>query len=167
MCTCWVTAWHHQNDCVPSSLLHYSDVIMCTMASQITSFTVVYSAVFSGEDKHQSSALLAFVRGIHRWPVNSPHKGPVTRKMFPFDDVIMKTWHDVMITSSWHRGDIGVPFYVILTHKQLETHGCVFNTVTTAALVLKHQATVLKIFVISIRPVSYKTITFTVGTIKM
>ena len=39
--------------------------------------------------KHQSSASLALVRGIHRWPVNSPHKGPVTRKMFPFDDVIM------------------------------------------------------------------------------
>ena len=39
--------------------------------------------------KHQSSASLAFVRGIHRWPVNSLHKGPVTRKMFPFDDVIM------------------------------------------------------------------------------
>ena len=39
--------------------------------------------------KHQSSALLAFVRGIHRWPLNSPHKGPVTRKMFPFDAVIM------------------------------------------------------------------------------
>ena len=39
--------------------------------------------------KHQSSALLAFVRGIHRRPVNSPHKGPVTRKMFPFHDVIM------------------------------------------------------------------------------
>ena len=38
---------------------------------------------------HQSSASLAFVRGIHRWPVNYPHKGPVTRKMFPFDDVIM------------------------------------------------------------------------------
>ena len=38
---------------------------------------------------HQSSASLAFVRGIHRWPVNSPHKLPVTRKMFPFDDVIM------------------------------------------------------------------------------
>ena len=42
--------------------------------------------------KHQSSASLAFVRGIHRWPVNSPHKGPVTRNMFPFDDVIM--WSD-------------------------------------------------------------------------
>ena len=39
--------------------------------------------------KHQSSASQAFVRGIHRWPVNSPHKGPVTRKMFPFEDVIM------------------------------------------------------------------------------
>ena len=39
--------------------------------------------------KHQSSSSLAFVRGIRRWPVNSPHKGPVTRKMFPFDDVIM------------------------------------------------------------------------------
>ena len=37
--------------------------------------------------KHQSSASLVFVRWIHRWPVNSPHKGPVTRKMFPFDDV--------------------------------------------------------------------------------
>ena len=40
--------------------------------------------------KHQSSASLAFMQGIHRWPVNSPHNGPVTRKMFPFDDVIMK-----------------------------------------------------------------------------
>ena len=37
----------------------------------------------------KSSASLAFVRGINRWPVNSPHKGPVTRKMLPFDDVIM------------------------------------------------------------------------------
>ena len=64
---------------------------MSTMASQITSPTIIYSNVFSGADqrKHQSSASLAFVRGTHRWPVNSPHKGPVTRKMFPFDDVIM------------------------------------------------------------------------------
>ena len=65
---------------------------MGTIASQITSRTIVYSTVCSGTDqrKHQSSASLAFVRGIHRGPVNSPHKGPVTRKMFPFDDVIMK-----------------------------------------------------------------------------
>ena len=71
--------------------IHYSDVIMGTMASQITSLRVVYSAVYSGavQRKQQSSASLAFVREIHQWPVNSPHKGPVTRKMFPFDDVIM------------------------------------------------------------------------------
>ena len=50
-----------------------------------------YSTVYSGGDqrKHQNSSSLAFVRGIHRWPVNSPHKWPVTREMFPFDDVIM------------------------------------------------------------------------------
>ena len=65
---------------------------MGTMASQITSLTIVYSAVYSGADprKHQSSASLAFVWGIHRGPVNSPHKWPVTRKMFPFDDVIIQ-----------------------------------------------------------------------------
>ena len=70
---------------------HYNDVIMTTMASQITSLTIVYWSVYSDADqrKHQSSAPLAFVRGIHRGPVNSPHKGPVTRKMFPYDDVIM------------------------------------------------------------------------------
>ena len=57
----------------------------------ITSPTIVQSTVYSGavQRKHQSFASLAFVQGIHRWPVNSPHKGPVTRKMFPFDDVIM------------------------------------------------------------------------------
>ena len=70
---------------------HYNDVTMGTIASQITSLTIVYSIVYSDADqrKHQSSAPLAFVRGIHRGPVNSPHKWPVTRKMFPFDDVIM------------------------------------------------------------------------------
>ena len=64
---------------------------MGAIASQITSLTIVYSIVCSDADqrKHQSSASLAFVRGIHRGPVNSPHKWPVTRKMFPFDEVIM------------------------------------------------------------------------------
>ena len=64
---------------------------MSAMASQITSPMIVYSTVYSGADqrKHQSSVSLAFVRGIHRWRVNSPRKGPLTRKMFPFDDVIM------------------------------------------------------------------------------
>ena len=71
----------------------YNDVIIGAIASQITSLTIVYSTVYSGADqrKYQSSASLAFVRGIHRGPVNSPHKWPVTRKMSPFDDVIMDT----------------------------------------------------------------------------
>ena len=61
------------------------------MASQITGVSIVCSTVCSGADqrKHQTSATLAFVRGIHRWPSNSPHKGPVTRKMIPFDSIIM------------------------------------------------------------------------------
>ena len=73
--------------------IHYGDVMMTRMASWITSLTIVYSIVYSGVDqrKLQSSASLAFVRWIHRRPVNSPHKWPVTRKMFPFDDVIMHT----------------------------------------------------------------------------
>ena len=64
---------------------------MGAIASQITSLTIVYSTVYSDADarKRQSSAALAFVRGIHRGPVNAPHKWPLTRKMFPFDDVIM------------------------------------------------------------------------------
>ena len=64
--------------------------IMSAMASQITNLTIAHSTHYSGADqrKHQNSASLAFVRGIHRWPVNSPHKRPVTQKMFPFHDLI-------------------------------------------------------------------------------
>ena len=51
--------------------------------------------------KPSKLASLAFVRGIYRWPVNSPHKGPATRKMFPFDDVIMsqpnKDWRNIQL----------------------------------------------------------------------
>ena len=73
---------------------HYNDDIMSAIASQIASLTIVYAIVYSDADqrKHQSSASLAFVRGIRRGPVNSPHKWPVTRKMFPFDYVIMIWW---------------------------------------------------------------------------
>ena len=68
---------------------HYSDVIMSEMASQITGVSIVYLAVCSGADqrKHQSSASLVIVQGIHRWPVN--YKGPVMRNIIPFDDVNM------------------------------------------------------------------------------
>ena len=82
----WLYSWKNKQN-----VTHYSDVIMCMVASQITSLTIVYSTVYSGEDqrKHQSSASLAFVWRIHRCPVNSPHKWPVTRKMSTLDDVIM------------------------------------------------------------------------------
>ena len=81
---------------------HYDDVIMGAIASQITSLTIVYSTVYTDADQrnHQSSASLAFVRGSQiRGPVNSPHKWPVTRKMSPFDDVIMKAarWNSIIM----------------------------------------------------------------------
>ena len=81
---------------------HYSDAIMSAIVSQITSFSIVYSDICSGADqrKYQSSESLAFVRGIHQWPVISLHKGPVTRKMFPFDDVIMHHAWSVNIEGS-------------------------------------------------------------------
>ena len=71
--------------------MHYIDVIMTTMASQITSLTVVYSTVYSDADqrKHQSSASLAFVWGIHRdWWIPRT-KGQLRGKCFHF------------MTSSW------------------------------------------------------------------
>ena len=80
--------------------IHYSDVTMSTMPSQITSRTIVYSIIFSVADhrKHQSSAPLALVRGIHRSPVNSAHKWPMKREMLPL--VIMRhLWK--ALWSSW------------------------------------------------------------------
>ena len=84
----WTTQCHHPN----CNYQHYGDAMMDAIASHVTSLTIVYSTVYSDADrrKHQSSASLTFVWGIHRGPVNSPHKWPVTRKMFSFDDVIMK-----------------------------------------------------------------------------
>ena len=65
--------------------IHHGNFIVSAIASQIIGLSTVYWTICSGAEqrKQQSSASLAFVR------VNSPHKGPVTRKMFPFDDVIM------------------------------------------------------------------------------
>ena len=71
---------------------HYSNDIMGAMASQIIKFTVVYTTIYSGADqrKHQSSASLAFMWRIHRWPMSSPHKGPVIQK------IIMKYDNDII-----------------------------------------------------------------------
>ena len=79
---CWWVIWH---------LWHSCDVITSALVSKITSVSILGSTACSGVDqrKHISSASLSLVRKIQRWPVNSPHKGPVTRKIFPLDDVIM------------------------------------------------------------------------------
>ena len=98
--TAWLSNHIHIN------LWHYNDVIMRAIAFQITSLTIVYSTVYSDVDqrKHQRSASLVFVRGIHRLPLNSPHKGPVTRKMFPFDDVITGVDYKADVeTRAWMR----------------------------------------------------------------
>ena len=91
---------------------------MDAMASQITSLTIVFSTVFSDADqrKHPSSASLAFVRGIHRGPVNFPHKWPVTRKMFPFVDVLMS--------------ELNTPFRHCLLLKKTQSLFSIFNILT-------------------------------------
>ena len=93
-------SWSGYNS-IPNLGNHYCDVIMGVMVPQIISLTIVYPTVYSGADqrKHQSSASLAIVRGIHQSPVNSPHKGPVTRRMFPFDDITMNSFHAISINA--------------------------------------------------------------------
>ena len=82
-CTCSYLIRHR--------ILHYTDVIMTTMVSQITSLTVVYfKRLFRRRAKKTSKlCVTGLCVGNSPGPVNSLHKGPVTRKMFPFDDVIM------------------------------------------------------------------------------
>ena len=74
------------------SFIHYSDVIIHTMAFQITCVSIICSTVYLGADqrKYKNSVSQAFVRGIHRSPMDSTHEGLTTRKMFPFDDIIME-----------------------------------------------------------------------------
>ena len=85
--TLWKSYWHTSNinrTLVGNTIIdhNYTEVIMSLMASQITSLTIVYSAVLQAQIKENIKALC-------HWPlVNYPHKRPITRKMFPFDDVI-------------------------------------------------------------------------------
>ena len=114
---------------------------MTTMASQITSLTTVYSTVYSDADqrKHQSPESLVLVRGIHRGPVNSPHKWPVTQEMFPFDDVIMLCSNCGLTSSQcpYHTQWASItkkimfknPFYLtrIIQHGFQLAEGCVYR----------------------------------------
>ena len=88
----------------------YSDVLMSAMASQITSVSIVCSSVYLGADqrKLQSFASLAFVRGIHRSPVDSPYKGQQRRKCF---HLMTSSWLRYIINHQWSEWSINVHVY--------------------------------------------------------
>ena len=121
MTCCHTVACNNQCQCG----FHYSNVIMSEMASHITILAIVCSIVNSGVDqrKHQSSASLAFVWGIRRWPRSSPHKWPVTRNMYPFDDVIMINdvvlWHSLAHKRTFPREIVNISVTIMcfeITH---------------------------------------------------
>ena len=92
--------------------LNCGDVMMSVKGYQFTGVSIACSTVCSGANqrKHQSSASLAYVRGNHRSPVHSPHKRPVTRKIFPFDEVIILSWCVVLqyrVNISCFRSETG------------------------------------------------------------
>ena len=115
--------------------IHYSDVIMSEMTSQITRVSIVYSTVCSGayQRKHQSSASLASVKGIHWWPVKFPHnlKGPVTRKMFPFNDVIMHIYDRTNIGEIYDRFLYASQTALLLQASDTSSLSITHNTPTT------------------------------------
>ena len=119
-----IVIWHEYHG------IHYNDVIMGTLLSQITSLTIVYWTVYSDADqrKHQNPASLAFVWGIHWRPVNSPHKWPVTLKMFPFDDVIM-------IADNWQLECLFNTLFRITTNETSQNHYQLFVEIINQSLV--------------------------------
>ena len=104
--------FHYQLTPCILSTRHCNDVIMGAMASRITSLTIVN------------------VRGINRWPSNSPHKGPVTREMFPFDDVIMILRCDVIFPAVQQRPILPIykklTIHFIATAKHSKTITCAY-----------------------------------------
>ena len=80
----------HQLICREESC-HHNGVIMGAIESQIISLTIAYSIIFFRRRSKKTSKLrvTGLCAGNSPGTVNSPHKWPVTRKMFPFDDVIV------------------------------------------------------------------------------
>ena len=92
-----------QRSVFATRIQHKNDVIMSATASQITVVLIVYSTVCSSTDQNAR---------IHRWVVNSPHKGPVTRKMFSFDDAIICPWSS---GAPGHRSQSTWPYDPMIT----------------------------------------------------
>ena len=135
---------------------------MSAMTSHNTGVSIDYLTGCSGADqrKHESSAWLAFVRRIHRWAVKSPHKGPITRKMFPFDDVIMGlciikcmqiTTHIYLDWFLYIFADIRLHVYYSILHTRLsralsatnefkvKSLGPIFTTLAWSVIITCHQ----------------------------
>ena len=140
--TCTIASKIYIYNCPKNDVqcIHYSDVIMGAIVSQITSLTTVYSTVYSDPDQrnYQSSAPLAFVRGSHRWPVKFPHKWPVTRKMFPFDDVIILILYALkfvvicfLVVISWASFCCWLPHFIVPLNKYyrylMSSYWCICN----------------------------------------
>ena len=108
LCFILLTVFYHNSVSMDVSIssLYYGDIMMSAISSQITSVLIVCSTVFACADqrKYQSSASLAFVRGIHKRQVDSLYKGPVTLKMF---DVYIRfqSWYNgfATILCTWHH----------------------------------------------------------------
>ena len=93
-----------------SNSIHYNDVIMNSLASQVTNPSIVFSTVYSRRRSKKISKLRVTGLYAENSPVSGEfpaHKGPVTRKMFPFDDVIMQhAWELqiwLLLPIFWHR----------------------------------------------------------------
>ena len=97
-------------------VLHYNDVIMGTIASQITSLTMVFSTAYSDADqrKPQSFASLAFLRGVPRGLVNSAHKWPVTQKC---SHLMTSSWTALVARVTWRE------YTIILVASVHKTNG--------------------------------------------
>ena len=97
----WIVCWVQRSEARYNlTAMHCNNVIMGMMASQITNFTIIYSAVYSGGNLKNIKAPRHW-RGIHRSSVNSPHKWRITRKMFSFHDVII--WMTGILVISFKR----------------------------------------------------------------
>ena len=116
--------------CSSSQLEHGPAVRDFDITMTITCVSIVFSIVWSGADqrKHESSVLLAFVRRIHRWPVDSPHKGPVTRKMFPFADAVITR---VAACQQWLLLYQQLGFSTLRSRQNVWMKTCAFPTRTT------------------------------------
>ena len=127
--------WDHSTQLFPTSVFQkntariyiflrnpYNDVIMSAMASQITSLAIVTQPFIRAQIKENIDAprywpsLGEFT--VHRW-IPRP-KGPVTREMFPFDEVNMLLFGGLQVRMQWvHPSHDSKHWYIVYIHYAL------------------------------------------------